>query len=74
MERLAPRLMMITGPIASGKSTLASLVAEGARQRGLTVALTDLDGVAEMALPSLPAEQGEFVTDDLPGWLAARQG
>lgn len=50
----APRLIMLSGPIASGKSTVAALVADAARGRGLAVALTDLDTVAEMALPTLP--------------------
>ena len=45
---------MISGPIASGKSTLAGELAKLLRQGGLSVALTDLDTVAEMALPTLP--------------------
>lgn len=50
----APRLLVISGPIASGKSTLAINVARQLRDRGLTIALVDLDTIAEMALPTLP--------------------
>lgn len=49
-----PRLLMISGPIAAGKSTLAAEVCRRLRARGRSVALTDLDTVAEMALPTLP--------------------
>lgn len=45
---------MITGPIASGKSTVAVELARVLRHEGFSVALTDLDTVAEMALPTLP--------------------
>lgn len=48
------QLVMISGPIAAGKSTLAGEVARRLRARGSSVALTDLDTVAEMALPTLP--------------------
>lgn len=53
-EPSATRLIVISGPIASGKSTLAAAMAAEVRRRGLTVAVTALDAVAEMALPSLP--------------------
>lgn len=49
-----PRLLMISGPIAAGKSTLAAEVCRRLRAGGHAVALTDLDTVAEMALPTLP--------------------
>jgi hypothetical protein len=49
-----PRLVMISGPIASGKSTLADGLAQLLRREGFSVALADLDTVAEMALPTLP--------------------
>ncbi|MFD7022033.1 hypothetical protein [Promicromonospora sukumoe] len=45
---------MISGPIASGKSTLAVELARVLRHEGLSVAVTDLDTVAGMALPTLP--------------------
>ena len=47
-------LVLITGPIAAGKSTLAAAVARRLREADLTVALVDLDTIAEMALPTLP--------------------
>lgn len=46
-------MIMVSGPIASGKSTIARRAAEMARVAGWSVVLTDLDTVAEMALPSL---------------------
>lgn len=49
-----PLLVLITGPIAAGKSTLAQEVTARLRAEGRTVALVDLDTVAEMALPTLP--------------------
>lgn len=49
-----PRLLVISGPIAAGKSTLAVEVTRRLRERGLSVALVDLDAIAEMALPTLP--------------------
>ncbi|MEU4387986.1 AAA family ATPase [Promicromonospora sp. NPDC023805] len=54
-DRAIPRLVMISGPIASGKSTLAGELARLLRLEGFSVALTDLDTVAEMALPTLPS-------------------
>jgi hypothetical protein len=54
-DHTLPRLVMISGPIASGKSTLAGEVVRLLRQEGWSVALTDLDTVAEMALPTLPS-------------------
>jgi len=51
--RARSRLVMISGPIASGKSTLADELARLLRMAGFSVALTDLDTVAEMALPTL---------------------
>lgn len=54
-DRVPPRLVMISGPIASGKSTLAGELVRLLRLEGFSVALTDLDTVAEMALPTLPS-------------------
>ncbi len=67
-----PRLLMITGPIAAGKSTLAAEVCRQLRARGLSVALTDLDTVAEMALPTLPSwDHAHAVHAQLVGaWFA----
>jgi len=50
----ADLLVLITGPIAAGKSTLARAVARRLRENARTVALVDLDTIAEMALPTLP--------------------
>ncbi|WP_461164023.1 P-loop NTPase family protein [Arthrobacter sp. R4-81] len=48
------RLVLIIGPIASGKSTLADTLAGKLRRSGETVVVVGLDTVAEMALPTLP--------------------
>ena len=47
------RLVLIIGPIASGKSTLANTLADKLRSSGEAVAVVGLDTVAEMALPTL---------------------
>lgn len=72
-ERAGSRLVMISGPIASGKSTLAAELARMLRLEGLSVALTDLDTVAEMALPTLPDwDWAHGIHAQLVGaWLAA---
>jgi energy-coupling factor transporter ATP-binding protein EcfA2 len=50
----ARRLVLIAGPIASGKSTLADTLAGKLRSGGRAVVVVGLDTVAEMALPTLP--------------------
>ncbi len=47
------RLVVVIGPIAAGKSTLASELAGLLRGAGESVAIVGLDTVAEMALPTL---------------------
>ena len=47
------RLVLIIGPIASGKSTLADTLASMLRNTGEAVVVVGLDTVAEMALPTL---------------------
>jgi energy-coupling factor transporter ATP-binding protein EcfA2 len=47
------RLVLIIGPIASGKSTLADALAGMLRSTGEAVVVVGLDTVAEMALPTL---------------------
>ncbi len=47
------RLVLIIGPIASGKSTLAETLAAMLRSSGEAVVVVGLDTVAEMALPTL---------------------
>lgn len=46
---------MFSGSMAAGKSTTAALLAQTLRERGLSVAATSVDEVAEMALPTLPS-------------------
>ena len=47
-------LVLLVGPQASGKSTLATALSEELRRRGELVALVELDQIAAMALPTLP--------------------
>jgi adenylylsulfate kinase-like enzyme len=47
-------LVVIVGPQASGKSTLATALSAEMRRRGESVALVELDQIAAMALPTLP--------------------
>ena len=49
-----PILLLIVGPIAGGKSTVARALAVRLREAGEQVALVGLDEIAEMALPTLP--------------------
>ena len=51
--RQTRRLVLIIGPIASGKSTLADTLAGILRSSGEAVVVVGLDTVAEMALPTL---------------------
>lgn len=44
-----PRLIMISGAIATGKSTIAAALADLLRNQGKSVAVTDLDTVADMS-------------------------
>jgi thymidylate kinase len=48
-------LVIVAGPQASGKSTLASALSAELRRRGERVALVELDQIAAMALPTLPS-------------------
>lgn len=43
-----PSLITITGPIAAGKNTVATLLAEHYTASGRTVVLVDVDDVAAM--------------------------
>jgi len=45
---LMPTLVEITGPIASGKTTVAELLAKRCESKGLTVVIADVDDVAAM--------------------------
>lgn len=51
---MAAALLVIAGPQASGKSTVARALADDLRAHGKSVALVALDDIAEMALPTLP--------------------
>lgn len=47
-------LVVVVGPQASGKSTLAAALGERLREGGDVVAVVELDALAAMALPTLP--------------------
>jgi shikimate kinase len=47
--------VLLVGPQASGKSTVARALGEELRRQGELVALVELDQIAEMALPTLPS-------------------
>jgi hypothetical protein len=71
MTRAQPVLIVIVGPIAAGKSTLAAEVAQRLRERGESVAVVGLDSVAEMALPTLDWAWAHEVHGHLVrAWLA----
>jgi adenylylsulfate kinase-like enzyme len=61
-----PTLLIISGPIASGKSTVAQLVATESRASGHTVAVVDLDRLYMMLDHRSPM-------DDPRTWRAARR-
>ncbi len=66
-----PALIVIVGPIAAGKSTLAAEVGQRLRGRGESVAVVGLDSVAEMALPTLEWAWAHEVHGQLVrAWLA----
>jgi thymidylate kinase len=48
-------LVVVVGPQASGKSTLANALSAELRRRDEKVALVELDQIAAMALPTLPS-------------------
>ena len=66
------RLVVVSGPIASGKSTLASELADLLRSAGEAVAVVGLDTIAEMALPTLDdwTWAHEIHGQVVGGWLA----
>lgn len=47
--------VLLIGPQASGKSTVARALCKELRRQGELVALVELDQIAEMALPTLPS-------------------
>ena len=54
-DTLLLALVLVVGPQASGKSTVAAGLSAELRRRGERVALVELDQVAAMALPTLPS-------------------
>ena len=54
-------LVVVAGPQASGKSTIAQSLGDALRRQGERVAVVGLDAIAAMALPTLP------------GWEAAHR-
>jgi adenylylsulfate kinase-like enzyme len=64
------KLLVISGPIAAGKSTVAAALATAFRDSGRTAAVVDLDRIY-MMFDDLPAHDGP--TDIAPG-AADRRG
>lgn len=65
-------LVIIAGPQASGKSTLATALSTELRRRGERVALVELDQIAAMALPTLPSWQAAHEVFEYTTGLWAR--
>lgn len=66
-------LVVLTGPIAAGKSTLAAALAEAATGRSLTAVVVDVDDVAEaVALPGAGATGLWLSAHQAHGALVAR--
>jgi adenylylsulfate kinase-like enzyme len=71
--RRMPTLVTITGPIAAGKNTVASLLAQRWSDEGATVVLADVDAVAAMVAGPGAAEAGLwFAAHEVHGALVAR--
>lgn len=73
-NRVAPPLLVvIAGPQASGKSTLAGALASDLRNNGEQVALVELDAIAAMALPTLPnwSEAHRIFQEVVTQWMSA---
>jgi thymidylate kinase len=60
-----PQLVVLTGPIAAGKNTVADMLARGLTSQGKTVVVADVDEVAAMVAPPGAAQAGL--------WFAAHQ-
>jgi thymidylate kinase len=64
-------LVVVAGPQASGKSTLAAALTAELRRQGERVALVELDQIAAMALPTLPSwEAAHHVFESAAGLWA----
>jgi adenylylsulfate kinase-like enzyme len=69
------RLVLISGPIASGKTTLAFLLARTARERDISAASIDMDEILEMVAGrdwSLVTSEHRQLASDLAGMIAQR--
>lgn len=66
--------VVIAGPQASGKSTLASALGDALRGRGERVAVVALDAIAAMALPTLPSWEAAHEIFETVAGLWARAG
>jgi shikimate kinase len=68
-----PVLVTITGPIASGKNTVAELLAKGCESTGLTAVIADVDDVTAMVTGSGAAANGLwFAAHEAHGALVAQ--
>lgn len=67
------RLLLIVGPIAAGKSTIARALTASWRAAGQQVALVELDTIADMARPTLPdwADVHRIFASVTAQWLEA---
>lgn len=65
-------LVIVAGPQASGKSTLAAALSAELRQRGERVAWVQLDQIAAMALPTLPSWEAAHHVFEVTAGLWAR--
>lgn len=64
-------VVVIAGPQASGKSTLAAALTDELRKGGELVALVELDQIAAMALPTLPSwETAHQIFESVTGMWA----
>jgi len=68
-----PRLVVLTGPIAAGKNTVADELARSLTERGRTVVVADVDDVAAMVgAPGAAATGLWFAAHEAHGALVGR--
>lgn len=65
-------LVIVAGPQASGKSTVAAALSAELRLRGERVAVVELDQIAAMALPTLPSWEAAHLVFEVTVGLWAR--
>lgn len=73
-REIPPALIIVAGPQASGKSTLATALSVELRDQGERVALVELDQIAAMALPTLPSWEAAHHIFEATIGLWARTG